>query len=80
MKNKFYEKWWFWVIVGIVFIYVVAVIVAENKVRVGYEQCKTDLDICYEYGDQMAAAWNDYEDALIKYCAVDYTNPLCNSG
>ena len=65
-------KWWFWVVMGFVFINVFLVIVGIGIID---KECEEELNAWYEYADSV----DDYFDALDEYCEIDQTNPICES-
>ena len=73
MENKLYMKWWFWVVIGFVFITVFWTIMGVVITDKECEECKEELNAWYEYGDSVDA----YFDALDEYCKIDQTNPVC---
>lgn len=66
-------KWWFWVVLGIVFIYMIAAIMPYP----GCEETENDLRKCEESVSSFIDAWDEYNEALEEYCELDPTNPLC---
>ena len=81
--KKIYQKWWFWIICGIVFIISISIIFPGDvscpkcPVCEDCSQCENDLTECRQLSMDAYYAWNNYLDALEDYCVIDYTNPLC---
>lgn len=75
-EDKLYMKWWFWVVLGIVFIYLVAALMPYP------DDCKDveiELDVCYEDLDWWVDWFDEYEEIMQEYCELDSTNPLCDA-
>ena len=68
--TKLTQKWWFWVIAGVVVLIGIGMLSGDSSYYTEYTQCKTQLT-------NLQTASNDYLDALKSYCVIDYTNPLC---
>ena len=85
MKDNIYQKWWFWVICGVVFITSISIIFSDDvdcpkcncKTCQDCSQCENDLVECRQLSKNAYDAWNGYVDAFEDYCEIDYTNPLC---
>ncbi len=71
-KDKLYQKWWFWVVLAIVFIFTMSSMLK-------YARTQNDLDSCLETLDDVIEAWEEYDDAIEGYCVFDKTNPLCEA-
>ncbi len=75
-ETKLYMKWWFWVIIAVMFIFTISTFfipddcgdceVIENRLRV----CEDDLDWWIDW-------FVEYEEVMEEYCELDPTNTLC---
>ncbi len=73
-ENKLYMQWWFWVIVGLMFIYaMIAIMPYPDSLEHDLEVCEDELTSWYEYSE----AVDDYFIAFDEYCELDPTNTLC---
>ena len=71
-KDKLYQKWWFWVVLAIVFIFTISSFLK-------YARTQDDLDSCLKTLDGVNDAWDEYDEAIEDYCFYDNTNPLCEA-
>ncbi len=72
--QKLYMKWWFWVIIGFMFVIVILVIAPYPD-----EQTEHQLIECQESLNEWEDLWGDYEEAMYEYCELDPTNLLCEN-
>ncbi len=67
-------QWWFWVIIGFMFVTVILVIAPYPD-----EQTEHQLIECQESLNEWEDLWGDYEEAMYEYCELDPTNLLCEN-
>ena len=73
-NQKFYMQWWFWVIIGFMFVTVILVIAPYPD-----EETEHQLIECQESLNEWEDLWGDYEEAMYEYCELDPTNLLCEN-
>lgn len=74
-NQKFYTKWWFWVVVGFIFIFVIIAIMPYPSC----EETEKELMECKQDMSKLLDVFNEYDKALENYCEIDDTNPLCDT-
>ncbi|KKN39992.1 hypothetical protein LCGC14_0737630 [marine sediment metagenome] len=75
-EDKLYMKWWFWVIIGILFIFIISLVFVSNP---ELEECQQELDDWVEWFDEYQEVQDKYDQAIENYCEIDYENPLCDA-
>ena len=71
--QKLYTNWWFWVILGFVFIFTISVLFVSD----GYDETKEELKICREELIEWDEWLVEYNEMFDEYCELDPTNILC---
>ncbi len=74
-SQKLYMKWWFWVIIGIISIYVIAALMPTQDCG----ELEEDLIECGETIDSLLDTWDDYDKAIEDYCELNPENELCEA-
>ena len=71
-KTKLYQKWWFWVILGMMFLGFTGILLSSStsSYHQEYIDCKAQI-----YDIQVA--WNEYVASLSEYCTLDPYNNIC---
>ncbi|KKL26789.1 hypothetical protein LCGC14_2391710 [marine sediment metagenome] len=84
-NQKLYMQWWFWVIIGFMFVTVILVIAPYPDEETEHQliECQESLneweDLWQESLNEWEDLWGDYEEAMYEYCELDPTNLLCEN-
>ena len=76
-QDKLYMKWWFWVVMLVVFIFVLSVFfIPDSSEELDDELLTECLDLLDDWDE-----WHDeYIESIEDYCEiVDYENELCDA-
>ena len=78
LLENYQQKWWLFLVIGILIGFALAAIPQEpSTTRDELQQCQQQLSECKQSLSDTVSAWNDYVWAMKDYCDLDALNPVC---